>query len=143
MKGQPINILVVDDDDAFRVTLIHYIRDFFSTSGAPLVFHGAADKSSALALLKEHRMHIALLDMNFPSEPDGTVVRGNGINLLRHISGNYPTVHCIGMTANETVSAGGFTFLDKTKIKELKAAIGTAIAAAQSSPKAGPTPTPK
>ena len=143
MNNQRIDILVVDDSDVFRPAIIGAIRADFVASRTRLVFHEAVDASRARELLKKNRIDVALLDLSFPNEPGGEPVSGNGIRLFEHIAENNPTISCVGMTGNETISMERITFLDKAETTKLMTAIRETIARAQSKPDAGPGPAPK
>tara|TARA_R110002111_G_scaffold207732_2_gene271900 strand:+ start:1152 stop:2615 length:1464 start_codon:yes stop_codon:yes gene_type:complete len=72
----------------------------------------AADLSSALKLLSEETFDFCLTDMNLPD--------GNGIELVQHISDNYPQLPVAMITAHgnmesavEALKAGAFDFVSK------------------------------
>ncbi|MFT4676998.1 MAG: two-component system response regulator PilR (NtrC family) [Patiriisocius sp.] len=72
----------------------------------------AADVSSALTLLSENPFDFCLTDMNLPD--------GNGIEIVQHISDNYPQLPVAMITAHgnmesavEALKAGAFDFVSK------------------------------
>jgi two-component system response regulator PilR (NtrC family) len=99
-------ILIVDDEPDIRelleITLQRMDKDTM----------GAEDVSSAMQLLAKHDFDLCLTDMRLPD--------GNGIELVRHITQNYPdtpvamiTAHGNMESAIEALKAGAFDFVSK------------------------------
>jgi two-component system response regulator PilR (NtrC family) len=99
-------ILIVDDEPDIRelleITLQRMGKDTL----------GAEDIGSAIQLLTKHDFDLCLTDMRLPD--------GNGIELVRHITQNYPdtpvamiTAHGNMESAIEALKAGAFDFVSK------------------------------
>jgi two-component system response regulator PilR (NtrC family) len=99
-------ILIVDDEPDIRelleITLQRMDKDTM----------GADDVSGAMQLLEKHDFDLCLTDMRLPD--------GNGIELVRHITQNYPdtpvamiTAHGNMESAIEALKAGAFDFVSK------------------------------
>ena len=99
-------ILIVDDEPDIRelleITLQRMDKDTI----------GAEDVSGAMQLLEKHDFDLCLTDMRLPD--------GNGIELVRHITQNYPdtpvamiTAHGNMESAIEALKAGAFDFVSK------------------------------
>lgn len=87
----------------------------------------AADVSSALKLLGEHSFDFCLTDMNLPD--------GNGIEIVQHISDNYPQLPVAMITAHgnmesavDALKAGAFDFVSKPlNLSLLRKLVDTAL----------------
>ena len=81
----PLDILVVDDDDATRLSLACALSD------AGHKVSEAIDGEQALALTAEHTFDVAILDVRLP--------KIDGLTLARRLRGEAPTTSVILMTA--------------------------------------------
>ncbi len=88
MKGD-INILVVDDEEIVRESLVEWLREEGYRAEA------ASDGFEALEKLKERPWDIALVDLKMP--------RMDGIELLEKIKEQSPDTHVVIFTAYATV----------------------------------------
>jgi len=105
------NILVVDDEKSIRVTL----REFLSEAGHDV--HVAESADLGLQLMRSHPVDVVVTDIVLP--------RISGVELLRTIRDENPTVQVIMMTgeptvdtATEAVRAGAFDYLFKPITKD-------------------------
>jgi two-component system response regulator PilR (NtrC family) len=113
--------LIVDDEPDIRelleITLGRMEIDTLS----------AEDVGSAHALLEANRFDFCLTDMNLPD--------GNGIDLVEHISNNYPDMPVAMITAHgnmesavEALKAGAFDFVSKpVNLQLLRNLVDTAL----------------
>lgn len=83
---KPINLLIVDDHPLFRQGLV----DVLETDSALSVVAEAADGESAVAMAREHRPDIILMDVNLPTV--------NGLQVTRRIRGEMPAIKVIILT---------------------------------------------
>lgn len=86
----PLDILVVDDDDATRLSLA------FALEAAGHRVSEASDGEHALALSTSRAFDVALVDVRLP--------KLDGLTLARHLRSEAPTTSVILMTAFATVS---------------------------------------
>ena len=101
-----ILLLLVDDEDPFRQALSKRLAK------RGLVADQAADGNECLSILKKKAMDVVVLDVKMP----GT----SGIEVLRQIKDNYPTVEVILLTGHATtadgvegIKSGAFDYLSK------------------------------
>lgn len=85
----PLDILVVDDDDATRLSLACALSD------AGHKVSEAIDGEQALELTSEHTFDVAIVDVRLP--------KIDGLTLARHLRSEAPTTSVILMTAFATV----------------------------------------
>jgi DNA-binding NarL/FixJ family response regulator len=78
MSSDRIRVLLVDDHAIAR----NGVRLMLGTAGDIDVAGEAADAQQALALLRQEAFDVALLDITMPGM--------NGLDLLRHLHGDYP-----------------------------------------------------
>jgi DNA-binding NarL/FixJ family response regulator len=102
----PIRVLIADDDRRVRAALSTLLTGAtgFEVVGA------AATAPSALTLAREHRPHVALVDMLLPDAADG-------LGLLRAITGELEipaiAMSIDGGVRNRALAAGAAGFVDK------------------------------
>lgn len=77
-------ILIADDEDDLRTLL----SDLLASSGYDV--SAAADGEEAIAAIRANKPDLVLLDIQMP--------RMNGIEVLKFINQNYPTLHVIMLT---------------------------------------------
>jgi len=114
----PTRLVVVDADDRTRESIagLLRIRDRFEVAGS------AGHAAGAIALVREHRPDVVILDPRLPEVTDG-------ISLIRRIRAAHPTVRILALGWSSElegglVAAGADGFLRKTfKPAELTAAI--------------------
>ena len=115
------NALIVDDEPDIRELLeITLGRMGIETLSAK-------DVTSAKALLQAHEFDFCLTDMNLPD--------GNGIELVQHITSNYPQLPVAMITAHgsmdsavEALKAGAFDFVSKpVNLKLLRSLVDRAL----------------
>ena len=115
------NALIVDDEPDIRELLeITLGRMGIETLSAK-------DVTAAKALLKAHEFDFCLTDMNLPD--------GNGIELVQHITSNYPQLPVAMITAHgsmdsavEALKAGAFDFVSKpVNLKLLRSLVDRAL----------------
>jgi len=99
-------VLVVDDEDAFRMLIAHTLGD----EGFDV--HEASNGEDALSMLRERSYDLALLDMKMPGM--------DGIEVLKAIRKESPLTECIMITgyqditlAVESIKLGAKEFLTK------------------------------
>jgi len=85
----PLEILVVDDDQATRLSLSYALTD----AGHRVTEAGDGDE--ALALIAEHAFDVAILDVRLP--------KVDGLTIFRRLRARSPTTNVILMTAFATV----------------------------------------
>jgi DNA-binding NtrC family response regulator len=115
MKSIPNNrtpILVVDDDDALLLS----IKATITSSGLPepaLV----SDSRMVMDVVRENNFHLLLLDLIMPNT--------GGMEILRQVKEEFPTIECIIVTAVDDISSaveaikyGAFDYLVKPIIGE-------------------------
>ena len=115
-------LLVVDADDRTRESIVGLlsIRHRFDVVGS------AGHAGAAIALLREHRPDVVILDPRLPELPDG-------IALIRRVRAIAPAAHILALgwspdLEQDTSAAGADGFLRKTfKPAELTAAIERCI----------------
>jgi DNA-binding NarL/FixJ family response regulator len=71
MTASPIRVLLADDHAVVR----HGIRQFLEASGDILVVAEAADGEQALRLVRQHRLDVAVLDIQMPRQSGIDVAR--------------------------------------------------------------------
>lgn len=87
-RMQPLRVLVVDDDNDYRLSVIEMLRALgHSPTGAP-----GADE--ALLLMTGHRYDVALLDLHMPGM--------SGLDLARRIRAREPDLPVVICTGNRT-----------------------------------------
>jgi len=84
-----IRILVVDDDETTRETLVEVLQD----EGYEVAL--AADGLEAAAILSTYQPDLVLTDLHMP--------RLDGMNLLTHVKNVYPNTPVIIFTAHATL----------------------------------------
>jgi DNA-binding NtrC family response regulator len=106
VTGQPIKLLIVDDDSEFRGTLARR----FARRG--YVVLEAADGTEALEVLRQHRPDAAILDMLMPGM--------TGLELLEKLKSTHPATEVILLTGQGTIATavkamrlGAYDFLTK------------------------------
>ncbi len=85
-------VLVVDDEDDFRETLIKRLRN------RKLQAEGAAGGHQALALLSQDPVDVVILDVKMPGL--------DGIATLKEIKAKYPEIEVIMLTGHASVESG-------------------------------------
>ena len=114
-------ILIVDDEPDIRELLEITLARMGNLT------HSAANISQAHALLKLYEFDLCLTDMRLPD--------GNGIELVKHISQNYPALPVAMITAHgnmesaiEALKAGAFDFVSKpVDLQMLRSLINSAL----------------
>lgn len=101
-----IGILMIDDDPNLRKTL----SDILRAKGYET--HTAKDGAEGLALLKQHAVNLALIDLRLPDI--------SGIEVLGRVKADYPSMEAIILTGNATLDSaieatnrGAFSYLQK------------------------------
>ena len=101
-----ISILIIDDDPNLRKTLSDILRARGYETQA------AGDGTEGLALLKQHAVHLALVDLRLPDI--------SGLEVLEKIKANQPSIEAIILTGNATLDSaieatnrGAFSYLQK------------------------------
>lgn len=104
-------ILVIDDDPNLRKTLADILR----LMGYETV--SAANGTDALALLREHPVNLALIDIGLPDI--------SGVEILKRIKADHPSTEVIILTGNATLdsaieaaNSGAFSYLIKPYVIE-------------------------
>ena len=121
MNDKTEHILIIDDEPDIRELL-----EITLTRMGKLT-HSAQNVQGGKQLLSEHKFDLCLTDMRLPD--------GNGIDLVKYISKNYPqtpvamiTAHGNMETAIEALKAGAFDFISKpVDLKTLRNLITTAL----------------
>src|SRR6478672_6592295 len=85
----PLDILVVDDDQATRLSLSYALTD----AGHKVT--EAGDGEEAMAIIAEHTFDVAILDVRLP--------KVDGLSIFRRLRQRAPTTNVILMTAFATV----------------------------------------
>jgi len=114
-------VLIVDDEPDIRELLA------LTLSRMKLDSSGAETIQEAKALLGSGRFDLCLTDMRLPD--------GSGIELVRHMQENYPTIPVAMITAHgnmssaiEALKAGAFDFLNKpVELQTLRDLVATAL----------------
>lgn len=114
-------VLVVDDDLAMRRSVIRILER------AGYTCHGAVSNQEAQAQLSRETYAVAVTDMRMWGE--------DGLELIRHISDNYPATFTIMMTgfieprlAERVTQSGGFALFQKPfEVGDLLAKIEEAL----------------
>ncbi|MFB0933711.1 MAG: sigma-54 dependent transcriptional regulator [Pseudomonadales bacterium] len=115
------NALIVDDEPDIRELLE------ITLGRMDIQTRSAEDVKSAHSLLAEHTFDFCLTDMKLPD--------GNGIELVQHISANYPNLPVAMITAHgnmesavEALKAGAFDFVSKpVNLELLRNLVDTAL----------------
>jgi two-component system, NtrC family, response regulator PilR len=115
------NALIVDDEPDIRELLE------ITLGRMDIQTRSAEDVKSAHSLLAEHTFDFCLTDMKLPD--------GNGIELVKHISDNYPNLPVAMITAHgnmesavEALKAGAFDFVSKpVNLELLRNLVDTAL----------------
>lgn len=123
-KSIPIEVLLVDDSDAFRQTL----RSFLTTFADIRVVGEASDGEAAVLAVGKLKPTVVLTDLNIPAL--------DGIAATRMIKANHPHVAVIGLSVGveeysvyAMIKAGAYEVVDKEHIfKHLPLAIRKAAA---------------
>lgn len=87
-------ILIVDDDDVIRESIVSYLQDFhgeMSLNAAHLEVYSADCVKSAKTMLAQHKIDLVITDINLPEE--------DGFVLIRHIENDYPDTKSAMITA--------------------------------------------
>ncbi|UCD56266.1 MAG: sigma-54-dependent Fis family transcriptional regulator [Candidatus Hydrogenedentota bacterium] len=111
---EPIRLLIVDDEDAFRTGL----RERLRRKGLTTFDAGTGEK--ALAIAREHLLDVALVDIRMPGM--------DGIELLAKLKEAHPSIEVIILTGVATVTTaieamrlGAYDYLNKPcRFDELK-----------------------
>lgn len=118
MNGEPIRILIADDDDLFR----RVVRSVLEDEGDIEVVAEASDGEEAIALTTEHAPQVVLMDIRMP--------RLGGIEAARVLNELHPSTKVLMITSSdddedlfEAIKAGASGYL-------LKLVEGTEIVAA-------------
>jgi len=105
-KAVPIDLLIVDDDDDLRKTLVKR----FETRGYQA--YGAEDAATALQLCKKRQFDVAIVDMVLPGL--------SGIELLERMREDHPECEVVMLTGKGSIETavqamrlGAFNFLTK------------------------------
>lgn len=114
-------ILIVDDEPDIRELLEITLARMGNLT------QSAANMGQAHALLKQYEFDLCLTDMRLPD--------GNGIELVKHISQNYPALPVAMITAHgnmesaiEALKAGAFDFVSKpVDLQMLRSLINSAL----------------
>jgi len=137
-EAEPRTLLVVDADDRTRESIVGLlrIRRRFEVIGS------AGHVGAAVALVREHRPDVVIVDPRLPELPDG-------ITLIRRIRAISPGARILALgwspeLEHDTLEAGADGFLRKTfKPAELSGAIERCIDAGRPSSEGGsPAPAP-
>ncbi len=106
LSNAPLRLLVVDDDDQLRATLIRR----FQREGMEVV--GAASAEGALASANHDRFDVALLDLHLPGK--------SGIELLAELKALQPEIEALMLTAHGSIETailamkrGAYDYLTK------------------------------
>ena len=99
-------VLIIDDDSNLRKTL----SDILKAKGYET--HTAKDGVEGLALLKQHAVNLALIDLRLPDM--------SGIEVLGRVRADYPSMEAVILTGNATLDSaieatnrGAFSYLQK------------------------------
>jgi DNA-binding NarL/FixJ family response regulator/anti-sigma regulatory factor (Ser/Thr protein kinase) len=87
-------ILIVDDDDVIRESIVSYLQDFYpemALNAAHLKVYAADCVKSAKQVLSQHAIDLVITDINLPEE--------DGFALIRHIENDYPDTKSAMITA--------------------------------------------
>lgn len=119
----PPTVLIVDDEPDVRDVLV----DFFTPLGYTIEV--AASGAAALAVIRERRPNVVLLDLNLP----GAL---SGLDVLRAIAGGVPAIMITGNVDAErgraTLAAGAFDYVAKPiDLHYLEIAVAAAVAYSQ------------
>lgn len=90
--AEPIRVLVVDDEDVFRDTLVKVL------TARGMQVTGAPDGQAGLAYLAGNRVDVVVLDLKMPGL--------DGLEVLRRISQLSPRPKVIMLTGHGSVQAG-------------------------------------
>ena len=96
---RPTNALIVEDEVHVRA----FVRLLLKEVGIESVWE-AGDGAQALALARQHRPELVLLDINLPMM--------NGLEVLKHLSAELPEIPVIMMTSQSTMK----TVLESVKL---------------------------
>ena len=118
---QAIRVLVVDDEDDFRETVVKRLR------ARKLEAEGADSGAAALELIKEREFDVMVLDVKMPGM--------DGIETLRQVKQTRPEIEVIMLTGHASVEfglkgmqLGAFDYIMKpAPIGELMDTIGQAF----------------
>ena len=102
------SVIIVDDHPAIRLA----VRSALGTTGDFEIVGEAADGPSALALIREHRPALVILDLDLP--------RLSGLDLIERVKRSQPTTKLLVLSAQQesifavrTVQAGANGFMSK------------------------------
>jgi len=121
MPDESVRLLIVDDEDAFRIGLCQRLeRKGFKT-------FGASSATEALAIASQHLLDVALVDIRMPGM--------DGIELLAKLKEAHPSIEVIILTgvatvasAIEAMKSGAYDYLSKPcNFEELKVLIEKAF----------------
>jgi DNA-binding NtrC family response regulator len=105
-KKSPIRLLIVDDDDQLRQTLVRR----FQRQGMEVA--AAASAEEALALSNQNRWDVALLDLHLPGQ--------SGVELLAELKKKQPGLEALLLTAHGSIETaiqamkeGAYNYLTK------------------------------
>ncbi len=83
-------ILIVDDDDTIRESMVNYLSNFHE-SDYKLRIHSAPDAPEAYELIQEHSYELVISDINLPHE--------DGFKVLQEVQKNNPKTRTALITA--------------------------------------------
>lgn len=116
---EPIVVMILEDGLLLRQRLVEMIR---TVEGIDVILE-AGDAPTAVALARQHRPHVVVLDIRVP----GDAAMRNGLDVLREIKRFAPLTGAIVLTnlssapyAHQASHLGADAFLDKsTELDEL------------------------
>jgi DNA-binding NtrC family response regulator len=125
MARSPLRLLIVDDEEDLRDTLLRRFQHLGASACA------AASGEEALAKAKEERFDVALLDLHLPGM--------SGLDLLGHLKEQQPDLEAILLTAHSSVETaiqamkqGAYDYLKKPfQLAELEIHVQKAYEKAQ------------
>jgi two-component system, NtrC family, response regulator AtoC len=125
MARSPLRLLIVDDEEDLRDTLLRRFQQLGASACA------AASGEEALAKAKEERFDVALLDLHLPGM--------SGLDLLGHLKEQQPDLEAILLTAHSSVETaiqamkqGAYDYLKKPfQLAELEIHVQKAYEKAQ------------
>jgi two-component system, NarL family, invasion response regulator UvrY len=108
-------VLIVDDDDALRRSIVHVVRE--GLADRDVVVADASSGTECLAKLRERAWDVVLLDIRMPDS--------HGFEVLRAIKDGRDGVAVIMLSglpsdqyATRAVRAGAFAYVQKERVSE-------------------------